>query len=74
MQDTFTFTRLQLSSLLNGTIEMFIEYRDQHGKDEDGARLAAIFEMFDGLDASVELVAMGELDARHAGFVIDGTV
>ncbi len=57
----YTFTRDQLYRLLGGTIEMFIEYRDVHGKAEsDDADLAAVSEMLEGLDAERELADVGE--------------
>lgn len=64
----YTFTREQLTRLLNDTIDMFLEYRDQHGRDEENAKLAAVFEMLDGAEATVELVRSGELQASEAGF------
>lgn len=70
MDQTYTFTRAQLDDLLAGTIGMFIEYRDVHGKTEEGAQHAAVLEMLEGLDATKDLVAHGELDAAHAGMVI----
>jgi hypothetical protein len=57
----YTFTRDQLFRLLGGTIEMFVEYRDVHGKPEqDGADIAAVSEMLEGLDAERELAEAGE--------------
>lgn len=66
----YTFTRDQLNHLLGETIGMFIEYRDVHGRDEEHAQIAAVFEMLDGLDATKELVAVGELKASDAGQII----
>lgn len=59
-EETYKFTRRQLNSLLDATIEMFFEYRDVHDKPEVSAKFAAIQEMMEGLDADKELVAMGE--------------
>ena|SRR5262245_11804931 len=57
----YTFTRDQLVRLLGGTIQMFVEYRDVHGKPEqDGADLAAVSEKLEGLDAERELADAGE--------------
>ncbi len=58
---TYQFTRDQLFRLLSGTIEMFVEYRDLHGYTErDGADIAAVSEMLEGLDAEQELTDAGE--------------
>lgn len=59
-ETTYKFTREQLTNLLHGSIQMFLEYRDVHGKDEEAARWAAVAEEMEGLDADRELVAMGE--------------
>lgn len=57
---TYTFTPEQLNCLLLATIKMFVEYRDIHGKpEEDGADLAAIDEMFQGLDGEQEMAEDG---------------
>lgn len=57
----YTFTRDQLFNLLTGAIEMFIECRDVHGHPEtDGADIAAINEVLEGLDAERELADAGE--------------
>ncbi len=48
---TYHFTREQLDKLLSGTIEMMIEYRDNHGHEEDYAADVAVMEMLAGLDA-----------------------
>ncbi len=61
MAETYGFTNEQLTNLLFGTIGMFIEYRDVHGKSEDSARFAAVSEMFEGTDAEIELAERGEV-------------
>lgn len=52
---TYTFTDNQLSRLLSGCIEMFVEFRDIHGHNEGQSKSLAVQEMFDGLDADKEL-------------------
>ena len=58
---SYSFTPHQLAELLNGTVEMFLEYRDQHGKDEQQAQSAAVREMFEGLDAEIEMFDNGDI-------------
>lgn len=65
---TYKFTEKQLRDLLYGTIDMFFEYRDEHGKQEKAAKFAAVGEMFEGLDAERELVKEGV--ERKAGLQI----
>ena len=62
MSDRYQFTHQQLDRLLNAAIELFIEYRDQHGHDEVEARPLAVSEVLEGLDAESELVDYGDLD------------
>jgi hypothetical protein len=62
-QQSYTFTKVQLNDLLAGTISMFMEYRDMHGKTKENARFAAVNEIFEGLDAERELVEVGEAQA-----------
>ena len=58
--EMYAFTEEQLRRVLYGTIEMFLEYRDVHGRTEDRAVFPAVNEVFEGLDAERELVATGE--------------
>jgi hypothetical protein len=51
----YAFTGEQLTKLLEGTIDMFIEYRDQHGRDESAAKDCSVCEMVQGLDADIDL-------------------
>ena len=60
-QREYSFTREQLAKLLAGTIEMFQEYRDVHGKSESDAKPAAAQEALEGLDAEHKLWIDGEL-------------
>lgn len=53
----YRLTRAQLGQALRGTIEMYLEFRDTHGKDDDQARLYGVGEVLDGLDADQELAA-----------------
>ncbi len=59
--DKYTFTNEQLRELLYGTIQMFQEYRDVHGRTEEAAKFEAVGEMFEGLDAERELLASGDI-------------
>ena len=59
--DKYIFTPDQLRELLYGTIDMLIEYRDQHGHAEESAKFNAVNEMFEGLDAERELLASGDI-------------
>ena len=63
MAQQLTFTRDQLNTLLFATIDMFVEWRDVHGYDEEDSRFKAVGEMFEGLDAEIELVESSELKA-----------
>jgi hypothetical protein len=56
----YKFTREQLGNLLAGVVDMFIEYRDKHGRTEEEAKFAAIGEMFEGLDTEFEPEQMSE--------------
>ncbi len=60
-EPTYVFTEIQLRRLLEETIDMFVEYRDVHGKQEHHAKPAAVNEELQGLDAERYLVAHGEL-------------
>ena len=53
---TYRFTREQLSTALINAIDMFLEFRDIHGHDQEAARFEAVGEIIDGLDADRELV------------------
>jgi hypothetical protein len=57
----YVFSAGQLYNLLDTTLEMFLEYRDQHGKDEDAAKVRAVREMFEGLDAEREMWDNGDV-------------
>lgn len=61
----YTFTREELRDLLTGTVDMMLEYRDRHGKDEPAATLAAVWESLGGLDAEDELWRIGECRTTH---------
>lgn len=59
---SYAFTDHQLSELLHGTIGMFLEYRDQHGKDDESeAAQCAVRDMIEGLDAEMEMFDNGDL-------------
>lgn len=66
---TYQFTQEQLSDLLFGTVEMFIEYRDTHGHEEESAKFAAVKEMFEGLEAEKELVQEGVMSRATSQIV-----
>jgi len=57
MKRTYHFTHDQLTALLYGALDMFFEFREVHGHDEEGAKFAAVGEVMDGLDADRELAA-----------------
>jgi hypothetical protein len=54
-------TSMSVGDLAEAAIDMFLEYRDVHGKDEDAARLAAIREIEEGVEAEQYLRSIGEL-------------
>ena len=60
----FHFTRMQLAEALEGVIDMLIEYRDKHGYMEDTAKLKAMQEIIEGIDAEYELFLQGEANLR----------
>jgi hypothetical protein len=68
-----TFTDKQVSDLLYATIDMFIEWRDQHGHSEESARFWAVGEMFDGLNADQELAATDPTERLRLQVVCDGS-
>lgn len=70
MINTYTFTQQQLTSLLFDTIEMFIEYRDNHNKSEEISATLSVSEMIQGLDATIELVRSGVLSKEEAGMIL----
>lgn len=51
----------KLSTFLLGTIGMYLEYRDLHGKEDEAAQWAAINEMVEGSKAMIDLDDDGEL-------------
>lgn len=53
----YRLTRTQLNTALDGAIEMYLEFHDTHGQDDDQARLYGVGEILDGLDADQELAA-----------------
>lgn len=53
---TYTFTAKQLTEFLDNTIALFLEYRDQHDRDEVGAQLFAVSEAMEALDIDQEMV------------------
>lgn len=63
-ETTYAFTQGQLIKMLAGTIGLFVEYRDKHGKEEAQAGNFAIMEVMDGLRADRELAEAGEDSLR----------
>lgn len=59
MSDEYTFTREQLGSLLQATIDMYLEFHDVHGKSEESAKFATCAEMIEGLDGERQMVEEG---------------
>jgi len=54
MKQQFTFTREQLASVLEGTINLYTEYIDKHEKNEEDALLHAVSETIEGLSITDE--------------------
>lgn len=70
MSDRYTFDHAQLHDLVHGAIELYLEYREQHAKDDADARDHVVREVLEALDSEGELVADGILPAptlQHAG-------
>ena len=62
---TFTFTREQLAQVLEGTINLYVEYIDQHERDEEIATLCAVSETIEGLSVTDdELNDIGQEDLK----------
>jgi hypothetical protein len=54
-------TTMSAYQLADEAIGLFLEYRDVHGCSEESARAAAALEVAQGIDAEVELRAVGEI-------------
>lgn len=52
---TRKFDRLYTESEAEAIISLFLEFRDQHGYDEERAKWAAINEVAEGYDASIDM-------------------
>jgi len=52
-----TESHLSPEKIADGAIEMFLEYRDKHGKTEEEARACAIQEVMEGIAAIEEMKA-----------------
>ncbi len=64
-KQTFTFTREQLTQVLEGTINLYVEYIDQHERDEEIAALCAVSETIEGLSVTDdELNDIGQEDLK----------
>src|SRR5271166_1589347 len=55
-----TESHLSPEKIADGAIEMFLEYRDKHGKTEEEARACAIQEVMEGIAAIEEMKASDE--------------
>lgn len=53
--------RERLAELLDATVGMYQEFFEVHGYSKAAARAAAVNEMFEGLEAAIELDDHGEL-------------
>ena len=53
-KQTFTFTREQLTQVLEGAINLYVEYIDKHERDEEIAALCAVSETIEGLSVTDE--------------------
>lgn len=60
MDKKYTFTEKQLWAVLRETIELYEEYQMTYGKSKVVARLNAISETIEGLDAEIQLIGQGE--------------
>ncbi len=64
-KQTFTFTREQLTQVLEGTINLYVEYIDQHERNEEIAALCAVSETIEGLSVTDdELNDIGQEDLK----------
>jgi hypothetical protein len=54
-------TTMSVRQLADDAIGLFLEYRDKHGYSEQEARVEAVHEMVQGIDAEQELRAAGEI-------------
>ena len=57
----YKFSQQQLRRLLDETIGLYQEYHHQHGRIEAQARLQAVQDTLEGLDAERELFLAGEI-------------
>src|SRR5271165_7004330 len=55
---------LRPGKIADGAIEMFLEYRDKHGKTEEEARACAVQEVMEGISA-IEEIKAGESEFRR---------
>ena len=60
-----TEAHLSPEKIADGAIEMFLEYRDKHGKTEEEARACAVQEVIEGINA-IEEIKAGESEFRRA--------
>ncbi len=57
----YRFTADQLCKLLDGTVELFVEYIEQHGHSAVSARAHAVQDITECLDLERELWEQGEI-------------
>ena len=64
-KQTFTFTREQLTQVLEGAINLYVEYIDKHERDEEIAALCVVSETIEGLSVTDdELNDIGQEDLK----------
>jgi hypothetical protein len=54
-------TKMSAFELADQAIGLFLEYRDVHGYTEQEARVEAVHEIVQGIDAEAELRELGEI-------------
>jgi len=56
----------EAASIAYGVLEMFLEYRDRHGYDEERAKHAAVSEILQGIDAESEVLEFEQLERSES--------
>lgn len=64
LEEVISKTQAQVASAAEAGIDFFLEYRDQHGYDEDTARAKALLEVAEGARAIQDI---SEMEADDGG-------
>lgn len=64
MSENYKFTQDQLFLILDGCIEMFLEYQGKHGQDPERAKISTCFEIIEGIDAEKDQ-RIGEIQGEQ---------